>query len=129
MSDTPAEDGHRPSLVLREPVQAAPGAGVFRKKNERLEAIQFGLTEWADKALSFRGTVPAWLVTAFEDGTITPEFGGEDYWYLRIETRCGRLYAEPDDWIVRDMRGDIYPVASGVFSAAHEPDPTTPTGA
>lgn len=101
----------------------------FRKKPVTVEAVQFGLAEYADKNLPIRGEVPPWLTAALEDGTVAPEFKGEDYWYLRIQTLEGPIYAAPDDWIIRGVQGEIYPCKPDIFAATYEAASTEPTAA
>lgn len=93
----------------------------FRKKPVEIEAVQLGLSEWGDDCISIRGEVPSWLQEALGSGTVVPEFRGEDYWYLRIETLEGPIYASPDDWIIRGVRGEIYPCKPDIFDATYEP--------
>ncbi|MEU0158991.1 hypothetical protein ABZ154_09145 [Streptomyces sp. NPDC006261] len=93
---------------------------VFRKKPVEIEAVQLGLAEYADTVIPFRQEVPQWLKDAFIAGTVTPEFLGEDYWRLRIETLEGPIYASPDDWIIRGVQGEIYPCKPEIFELTYE---------
>jgi hypothetical protein len=95
-------------------------AARYRKKPVVIEAIQFGLAEYGDEAMPFRGPVPTWLSDALSEGKIVPEFRGEDYWYLRIDTLEGAMYASPDDWIIKGVQNEIYPCKPAIFEATYE---------
>ena len=79
--------------------------GTYRKKPIVVEAIQYGLQEYADNPLAFNET-PDWLVEAIEDKIIVPEFRTEDYWYLIIKTLEGDMTVSPNDWIIRGVQGE-----------------------
>lgn len=91
----------------------------FRKKPIVIEAIQFPLREYADNPLSFP-EVPSWLNEAIASGVITPEFRTEDYWYLKIKTLEGDHLATPGDWLIRGIKGEIYPCKPDIFAATYE---------
>jgi hypothetical protein len=95
----------------------------FRKNPVVIEAIKFPLREYADDPLVFREEPPTWLQEAITDGTITPEFRTEDYWYLRIKTLEGDHLATPGDFIIRGVKGEIYPCKPDIFAATYEPAP------
>lgn len=92
----------------------------FRKRPVEIEAVRFRLTEYGDKALEFDGEIPPWLTEALSDGTAIGEFKGEDYWYLRINTLEGPIYASPGDWIIRGVQGELYPCKPDIFAATYE---------
>ena len=93
----------------------------YRKKPVEIEAVQYGLAEYADNPWEIRGDeVPQWLQDAAREGTVVPEFRSEDYWYLKIQTLEGDMYASPDDWIVRGVQGELYPVKPDIFAATYE---------
>lgn len=91
----------------------------FRKKPVVIEAVQYGLQEYADNPLEFK-EVPEWLEKAVEDGIIVPEFRSEDYWYLVIKTLEGNMDVTPGDWVVRGVGGEIYPCKSDIFEITYE---------
>lgn len=91
----------------------------FRKKPVEIEAVQYPVNEYADNPLTFHET-PEWLATAVQDGTIRPEFRGEDYWYLLIRTLEGEMTVSPDDWIVRGVQGELYPCKPSIFAATYD---------
>ena len=91
----------------------------YRKKPVVIEAIQFANCEWQDD-VHFRGPCPAWLEKAMRLGTVVPEFKSEDYWYLKIVTLEGEMFAIPDDWIIQGVQGEIYPCKPDIFKATYE---------
>ena len=93
--------------------------GQFRKKPVVIEAVQYGLREYADDPLVF-DEVPQWLKDAVESHEIIPEFKSEDYWYLGIHTLEGIMWCSPDDWIIRGVNGEIYPCKPDIFEKTYE---------
>lgn len=92
----------------------------FRKKPVVIEAIPYPLAEFADNPFIFHEEIPEWLSTAINDGTIYPEFRGEDYWYLVIKTLEGRMTVSPGDFIIRGVQGEIYPCKPDIFNETYE---------
>ncbi|MBZ6085888.1 hypothetical protein KVH15_33435 [Streptomyces olivaceus] len=99
----------------------------FRKRPIEIEAVQYGLAEYADNPWVIRGDVPQWLQDAARDGIVVPEFRSEDYWYLKIQTLEGDMYAAPDDWIIRGVKGELYPCKPDIFEATYESVPAPVT--
>lgn len=94
----------------------------FRKKPVVIEAWQFtnspadlDTPQWLDDALK------AW-----------PGPGGARWNRpepaLHIETLEGLVLAMPGDWIIRGVKGELYPCKSDIFEATYEPVPE-PEGA
>ena len=50
-------------------------------------------------------------------GRRLPGSGGDVY----IGTLEGVMHAGPGDWIVRGVRGELYPVRDDIFEATYEP--------
>lgn len=92
----------------------------YRKKPVEIEAVQYGLAEYADNPWEIRGDVPQWLQDAAREGVVVPEFRSEDYWYLKIKTLEGDMYVAPDDWIIQGVEGELYPCKPGIFAATYE---------
>lgn len=40
---------------------------------------------------------------------------------LRIRTLEGDIFASPGDWIIRGIKGEVYPCKPDIFSATYEP--------
>ena len=93
----------------------------YRKKPVEIEAVQYGLAEYADNPWEIRGgEIPQWLQDAAREGVIVPEFRSEEYWYLKIKTLEGDMYVAPDDWIIRGVQGELYPCKPDIFAATYE---------
>lgn len=97
----------------------------FRKKPVVIEAVQYqGGGNFADPML------PAWLWEAFENGALVNRNGR-----LIVVTLEGEHLASPGDWIIRGVKGELYPCKPGIFAATYESadapsaSPPAPTGA
>ncbi|MGW4076052.1 hypothetical protein ACWELB_21485 [Streptomyces asiaticus] len=98
----------------------------FRTGYTVVEAIQYGLAEYADNPWEIRSDeIPQWLIDAARDGKIVPEFRSEDYWYLRVVTPRGEEYVGPDDWIARDTSDALYAITSAEMAKNYRPDSTS----
>ncbi len=40
---------------------------------------------------------------------------------LRVETLEGTMYAERGDWIIRGVKGELYPIKNEIFLETYEP--------
>lgn len=90
----------------------------YRKKPVVIEAVKFGLFEFADN-VTF-AELPTWLSEAIKDGTVRPDFRSEDYWYLVIKTLEGEMTASPGDYIIHGVKGELYPCKPDIFEASYE---------
>lgn len=92
----------------------------FRKKPVVIEAFQF--SGWTD-ALS---RYPRWFTDSNPRGP-----GGDIFWEkfdekppfdcaAIIETLEGYMRAEWGDWIIRGVKGELYPCKSDIFEATYE---------
>lgn len=79
----------------------------FRKKPVVIDAWQIGSGAlW-----------PGWLHEAYKGGVL---FGnGDDY--LLIVTLEGKMCGERGDWIIRGVKGELYPCKPDIFAATYEP--------
>ena len=81
----------------------------FRKKPVVIEAFRIG-----------QDPIPDWA-KRIEFGNI---HGVLDCY---IETMEGRMYASHGDWIIKGIKGELYPCKPDIFEATYEPaDPTQP---
>lgn len=93
----------------------------FRKKPVRIEA-------WTVKELNrafayFWEGLPdcirdayeqgGWVAGALKDG-VGPDRG------IYIPTPEGSMFAGPDDWIIRGVKGEFYPCKPDIFAATYE---------
>jgi len=86
----------------------------FRKKPVVIEAVQ-----WDGCAIL---DTPEWLKSAVRTGTPdTPgcvmRLGND----IHIGTLEGVMIAKPGDWIIRGVKGEIYPCRPDIFAATYEP--------
>jgi hypothetical protein len=96
----------------------------FRKKPVVIEAIQWP----GDK---FEASPPEWLVKAMCVEPGTPGFLMRIGDKLVIETLEGQMWALPGDWIIRGVKGEIYPCKDDIFSMTYEdatPSPASTAG-
>src|SRR4029077_16070535 len=85
----------------------------FRKKPIVVEAVQY------EGAGNFAGNnVPDWLWDAFANNEAVNRNGR-----LIIKTLEGDLLVCEDDWIIRGVRGELYPCKPDIFEASYEPVP------
>jgi hypothetical protein len=83
----------------------------FRKRPVVIEAVQFTEQETAHWQ-----NAPEWLSGAVEDGKIYTE-GGK----LCIVTLEGVMTANLGDWIIKGVKGELYPCKPDIFAATYEP--------
>ena len=89
----------------------------WRRKPVVVEAWQFmpagqreELPPWID---------PRWFCENPVAGNQTAELDGKPY--MLIPTPGGTLRADLTDWIIRSVKGDVYPCRADVFAATYEP--------
>ncbi len=76
---------------------------------------------------------PKWLSEAFRNKTIYFVDMGESSVHLMIKTLEGQMRATPGDYIIRGIKGEIYPCKPDIFEATYYPkqpdqDPGPPFG-
>ncbi len=89
----------------------------FRKKPVVIEAVQF------TRASVLRAT--PWLARAIDQAQLFPEPGSArfaaDADALEIATLEGIHRANLGDWIIRGIKGELYPCKPDIFAATYEP--------
>lgn len=108
----------------------------FRKKPVIIEAVKWngysnnlGLTNGDPLTLSARYDRPEWMpavsrvVTNQTYFANMPSLGevwrdGENLWIGTLE---GKITASPGDWIIRGVKGELYPCKPDIFEATYEP--------
>ena len=92
----------------------------YRKKPVVIEAFRFGIDE-----------PERWWKTAVDvgiDRVVTP-VPGDGPQYAIINTLEGDMIARYGDWIIRGVRGELYPCKPDIFDATYEPaSPPPDTG-
>lgn len=100
--------------------------GFYRKKPVVIEAVQVTAADfnpaveqgWDGSPFS---ELPRWLVDAISQGHMTPHTrGGTDYAQWDILTLEGVMTARPGDWIIRGVKGELYPCKPDIFAATYE---------
>lgn len=82
----------------------------FRKKPVVVEAVQ-----WLNRKIVCPPG-PDWFVEA-ENRSIIQLYGDS----LSIITLEGVMEAKPGDWIIRGIKGEVYPCKPDIFEATYEP--------
>lgn len=89
--------------------------GLYRKKPIVIEAVRF-----IDQPTEIEGSEPAWYREA---RTIDPgDIGSISYstGHLRVDTLEGRMWASPSDWIIKGVKGELYPIKDAIFRETYE---------
>lgn len=82
----------------------------YRKKPVVIEAIEYrGAGNFADPRL------PKWMWAALKSGAAFNRRGE-----LVIKTLEGEMTAQPGDWIIQGVKGEIYPCKPEIFAATYE---------
>lgn len=93
----------------------------YRKKPVVIDAIQVPLTLATDTHNEFFEAIRA-LGANRQKGSavlIHPD-------HLKIITLEGTMRADPGDWIIRGVKGELYPVKPDIFESLHELDSIAP---
>lgn len=83
----------------------------YRKKPVVIEAYQL------KPPGTSRLTVPKWLIDGFNDGSIIIDTEKRE---LHIKTLEGVMIASEGDWIIRGVKGEVYPCKPDIFEATYE---------
>lgn len=80
----------------------------FRKKPVVIEAWEF-----------YEGSIqPRWITDAFNSGAIYYQGGAEPY--ITVKTLEGDHRASLNDWIIKGVKGELYPCKPDIFAATYE---------
>lgn len=94
---------------------------LFRKKPIVIEAVQFASEPDRELVGFALGDEPEWYrVARTIDGTDEGSIAYRDG-FLFIHTTEGVMRADYDDWIIRGIKGEIYPCKPDIFAATYEP--------
>lgn len=86
------------------------GTARFRKRPvevDAADALKAAAHAWSD--------LPSWLAEAYENCTVFFEHD-----CVSIKTLEGVMRAEPGDWIIKGVKGELYPCKPDVFAATYE---------
>jgi len=64
---------------------------------------------------------PEWITREIDAGRIWFTNAGTPNIRMSIRTLEGGIYASPGDWIIRGIKGEIYPCKPDIFEATYEP--------
>jgi hypothetical protein len=84
----------------------------FRKKPVVIEAFEVGSSRW----------IPEWLDKAISDNEVVTYAGrlNEPFNSADIRTLEGVMHASSGDWIIRGVKGELYPCKPGIFALTYE---------
>jgi len=85
----------------------------YRKKPVVIEAVQY-----TGKTMAM-ADVPQWLIDAMFDRTVRPSTD-ENAKELKVSTLEGVRTVSVDDWIIREINGEIYPCKPDIFADTYE---------
>ena len=80
----------------------------FRKKPVVIEAVQLPIP---------KGDAPIWLICAMVNGSARLSDDGT----AEIDTLEGTHRASAGDWIIRGVKGELYPCKPDIFAATYDP--------
>lgn len=81
----------------------------FRKKPVVINAVQF------DGKIA---TLEPLLALGVPDCSVEQEFSEN---WAEIVTLEGTMRCEPGDWVIRGIKGELYPCRNDIFEATYEP--------
>ncbi len=84
----------------------------FRKKPVVIEAFEVPPNDSMTRRLP-----PPWLMEALIGGNVKAVPAGG----LSIETLEGTMTANVGDWVIRGVKGELYPCKPDIFAATYEP--------
>lgn len=85
-------------------------SGTYRKKPMPVEAFR-----WTGSELD---PLPGWFRIAMEERAVT--FFADQ---AMIKTSEGTMRADAGDWIIKGIRGELYPCKADIFADSYEPVP------
>lgn len=91
---------------------AASGTFTYRKKPVEIEAVLFA----TDDSGELTGKIPRWLVNAIKDGTLYDGADGRPM----IKTLEGDHVVSDGDYIIRGVKGELYPCKPDIFRLTYD---------
>ena len=88
---------------------------LFRKKPVVIEALPVSSVHRA-LTVAIDPVIPTWLSDAYMAGVVCPKPGGA----LQVRTLEGVMQANPDDWLIRGVAGELYPCKPDIFAATYD---------
>jgi len=98
---------------------------LFRKKPVMIEAVQFFGLDVAESGrynihFDTKEELPKWLRDALIDETIFAALT-DNIEFVYVKTEEGLMEAAEGDWIIRGVKGEIYPCKPDIFAMTYEP--------
>ena len=84
----------------------------YRKKPVVIEAVQY-----LGGGNMVNNEAPDWLWDALRSGVVRSTNGTDPFVITTLE---GEHIASPGDWIIRDIKGELYPCNPDIFEATYE---------
>lgn len=72
------------------------------------------------EAFCWMPVLPDWALSAMQEGKMRMGRSDRDI-FLAIDTLGGVMTGSRGDWIIRGIRGEIYPCKADIFEATYEP--------
>jgi len=86
--------------------------GKFRRLPIEIDAVQY----LGNGNVASKGGPPDWMWEGFENGTLSAGPDGS----ILIKTPEGVIKAVAKDWVIRGIRGELYPCKPDIFDANYE---------
>lgn len=96
----------------------------FRKKPVVIEAFQMTPERRTDNSEWPEWMHQAWNLERETPGALYPTQAGTGDGTLSIGTLEGQHLVSWDDWIIRGVKGELYPCKPDIFAATYEPLPS-----
>jgi hypothetical protein len=105
-------------------MQSAPRPGRIRMAKYRKKPVVIDAVRWYGK-LTDETEWPDWFRTALNDSEANPTLYPDaltmhPQQVLCVATLEGTMRANPGDWIIRGVKGEIYPCKPEIFEATYE---------
>lgn len=84
----------------------------YRKKPVVVEAVQYN-----GKGMMAGHGVPDWMWPALQDKTLEPTNGTDPFILHTLE---GDRVVAPNDWIIKGVKGKLYPCKPDIFKQTYE---------
>lgn len=99
----------------------------FRKKPVVIEAWQWLFTPDQEESPGWMNDAIAAQPYTVGSAAFWPDGNAarSDQWatapHISIHTLEGEMFAQPGDWIIRGVKGELYPCKPDIFDATYEP--------
>jgi hypothetical protein len=91
----------------------------FRRKPIAIEAVQLTWQNWSDVCeLDGQNRIRGCYVAS--DGTPRDTPDEQDTIGAKIQTLEGEMFAREGDWIIKGIKGELYPCKPDIFAATYE---------